>query len=497
MKILRTIVFAALTAVVAFTACSKRISPVDSIERLDTITATISETQTKVTGRDSTEITPLWEVGDIVYGYYGSDASQTVKYSVSAVANPATSATLTWAGEGQAPVASAVEGKTFHVIYDGTNPSPVPASVPYQVDFSTQDGTLDGALNKAVMAASGTVSNKSLTLNFSNLMSVIKIQKPSDKTITGISACAGISGNATVSFNGNNAALTKGGESKITIGGRYTGDYTYAVVPSGTIIGMTFWALDTQNLTWAADVYSTTESPSGRYEKAVAPSKFYTFGNPSFERRAYNTLRGLFHFTDETSYSGRINFAKGNLQKNTSTDNKWRLAEHQYDPAPDGWTDRLNWDSYKTSSIQVEGCNADLITPSEPMMRQIINRECGKGFATVNEIKGVVLLPDDWSKTKDPGKNTGNSQYKPAFDWTATNFSANVYSAADWPYMEAAGCVFLPAAEEYCFYWTSTETDNNNAYYVCIGPNTCEFYPAPKASSCSVRLVYSYLVSQQ
>lgn len=493
MKILRTIVFAALTAVVAFAACSKRISPVDSIERLDTITATISETQTKVTGRDSTEITPLWEKGDIVYGYYGSDASQTVKYSVSAVADPATSATLTWAGEGQAPAANAVEGKTFHVIYDGTNPSPVPASVPYQVDFSTQDGTLDGALNKAVMAASGTVSNKSLTLNFSNLMSVIKIQKPSGKTITGISACAGISGNATVSFNGNNAALAKGGESKITIGGGYTGDYTYAVVPSGTIIGMTFWALDTQNLTYAADVYSTTESPSGRYEKAVAPSKFYTFENPSFEHRAYNTLRGLFHFTDETFYSGRINFAKGNLQKNTSTDNKWRLAEHQYDPAPDGWTDQLNWDSYKTSSIQVEGCNADLITPSEPMMRQIINRECGKGFATVNGIKGVVLLPDDWI---DPGKNTGNSQ--PAFDCTATNFSANVYSAEDWPYMEAAGCVFLPAAwEEYCSYWTSTEATNNDAYYVRIGPNTCEFYPVPKTSSCSVRLVYSYLVSQQ
>lgn len=75
--------------------------------------------------------------------------------------------------------------------------------------------------------------------------------------------------------------------------------------------------------------------------------------------------------------------------------------------------------------------------------------------ATVNNVKGYIFLPDEWSLPMSAGF-TANAN-----DWTT-----NGYSVTDWATMEQNGAVFLPSAgfrtgnEVYSIgdgsYWSST-----------------------------------------
>ena len=60
------------------------------------------------------------------------------------------------------------------------------------------------------------------------------------------------------------------------------------------------------------------------------------------------------------------------------------------------------------------------------------------GFATVNEIPGLVILPDNWETP------SGCS-----FSASTDSYSANIYYTTQWLAMEERGAVFLPAAGYY------------------------------------------------
>ena len=60
----------------------------------------------------------------------------------------------------------------------------------------------------------------------------------------------------------------------------------------------------------------------------------------------------------------------------------------------------------------------------------------GFGFATVNNVHGLILIPDSFSTPTGLTFTTG----------LANEFDTNVYSAAEWASMQTAGAVFLPAA---------------------------------------------------
>ena len=57
--------------------------------------------------------------------------------------------------------------------------------------------------------------------------------------------------------------------------------------------------------------------------------------------------------------------------------------------------------------------------------------------ANVNNVNGVILLPDDWSSDTYSLSNTNS---------TGASFSSNTISASQWNSLEQAGAVFLPAA---------------------------------------------------
>ena len=107
------------------------------------------------------------------------------------------------------------------------------------------------------------------------------------------------------------------------------------------------------------------------------------------------------------------------------------------------------------------------------------------GLATVCGVKGLVLLPDNWTTpsgcTFTPRRNNG---------WTT-----NSYDTEQWGLMEAAGAVFLPAASyrdidnvdasNYGRYWSST----NGAYAFNFDTSEVSCSSRPRKYGYSVRLV--------
>ena len=88
--------------------------------------------------------------------------------------------------------------------------------------------------------------------------------------------------------------------------------------------------------------------------------------------------------------------------------------------------------------------------------------------ANVNNVNGVILLPDDWSSSTYSLSNTNSS---------GASFSSNTITAAQWTALEDAGAVFLPAAGyrsgtsvftvgSLGGYWSASCNYSNYAYYV-------------------------------
>ena len=92
-------------------------------------------------------------------------------------------------------------------------------------------------------------------------------------------------------------------------------------------------------------------------------------------------------------------------------------------------------------------------------------RYCKYFRAKVNSVQGIVVLPDDISGISDIPETRGNG----------SNFDGKTYDPSAWSALEAAGCVFLPAAGyrdgasvhvvgSKGRYWSSTAKDASSAY---------------------------------
>jgi hypothetical protein len=116
-----------------------------------------------------------------------------------------------------------------------------------------------------------------------------------------------------------------------------------------------------------------------------------------------------------------------------------------------------------------------------------------RGMATVVSTPGYIILPDDWQLPA--GQNFVN---------TDTSYTTNVYNAANWAIMEAAGAVFLPAAGMRIGsattnigtignYWTASHVNGTTGYSFHIGASACGMQNTMTYSTgCSVRVVHEY-----
>lgn len=162
----------------------------------------------------------------------------------------------------------------------------------------------------------------------------------------------------------------------------------------------------------------------------------------------------------------QVIFSQGNLRYKASS-NEWSFANSQYSMIGykneniaanySGWIDLFGWGtgnnpvetsqesapyaSYSdwTTNTIANGNNEAwyMLTADEwnYLLKTRPNAASLQGQAVVNDVKGYILLPDDWIIPMIL-----------SFSPTPNNYTTNVYTAGDWELMEAAGAVFLPAA---------------------------------------------------
>ncbi len=111
--------------------------------------------------------------------------------------------------------------------------------------------------------------------------------------------------------------------------------------------------------------------------------------------------------------------------------------------------------------------------------------------ANVNNVNGVVLLPDDWDNSTfslSCANSSGNS------------FDSNTITAAQWIILEGTGAVFLPAAgyrhETSVFYagshgdyWSTSHSNNDSACHLCFDNSNLGINISCRYDSQGVRLV--------
>ena len=228
-------------------------------------------------------------------------------------------------------------------------------------------------------------------------------------------------------------------------------------------------------------------------------------------------INGIFSL----SSSKKVYFSQGNLQYQAST-NTWRFADNQYDyigsensnisSAYSGWIDLFGWGTsgynhgancYQPWSTSSSGYYAygnyyynlydqtgqadwgynpisnggnqtnQWRTLTQPEWAYVFNtRTTTSGIryakANVNNVNGVILLPDDWSSSTYSLSNTNSG---------SASFSSNTLTTSQWSTLEQAGAVFLPAAGNRYgtsvdlvgsngFYWSASCSDSYCAYYV-------------------------------
>ena len=257
------------------------------------------------------------------------------------------------------------------------------------------------------------------------------------------------------------------------------------------------------------------------------------------------TLSGIFTINAQGK---KVQFAKGNLQYNASSDT-WRFAENQYDyigsansqisSTYSGWIDLFGWGTsgwnsnavayqpYSTSTNDahyrpgnnasnnltgryanadwgvynaiVNGGNKTNMwrTPTYPEWTYLMidrpNAELLQGQASIGSVDGYVILPDDFVVPE-------GLSFVPRPD----NMMTNVYTLDQWQMMENAGALFLPCAGTrngkevlatnfWGRYWSSHSYESNYAYFLFFSPSYMYVEHYTRHAGLSVRLVKDIL----
>ena len=177
----------------------------------------------------------------------------------------------------------------------------------------------------------------------------------------------------------------------------------------------------------------------------------------------------------------KVYFSKGNLQYVSSqwkfADNQWSYLTSQSDGNRDkfGWGTANNPDQTSTANSDYPaftdwgtnmGSDWRTLTSTEwaYLFHTRTNASSKYGLGKVNNVNGVIILPDSWTLPTDLTFTAGNSAW------------ANNYTTEEWSQMEDAGAVFLPAAGKRKgsslfdagaggYYWSSSG-NTTGAYYV-------------------------------
>ncbi len=281
----------------------------------------------------------------------------------------------------------------------------------------------------------------------------------------------------------------------------------------------------------------------------------YTVGTDRYSPFTANGATTSVFRVGEGSY---VRFSCGNLQykayeSSTMSYNLWRFAEHQYDIIGtnnenismiyEGWIDLFGWGTsgyggimpYQTSELETSyypggdaandltgtyanndwgvyhsngisfGSNTTTgswrtLTAAEwNYLLNLRNSATSKwALATVNGVRGLVILPESWTLPSGVTFNSGK----------ASGYLTNTYTAEQWDKMEIKGAVFLPGAgfrngtstdalgiSAEGYYWSTTGDEGDGFDAHCLMFSNAEMnangYNA-RPFGCSVRLVKNF-----
>lgn len=323
-------------------------------------------------------------------------------------------------------------------------------------------------------------------------------------------------------------------------------EWTYVVLEATENAFSTTLTELTPNTTYTVRAYATNEEGTGYGEEV----------NFTTEEEAPQPPVGPVGIIDGAftvnANGDQVWFSQGNLQYNKTT-NEWSFMEHQYDMVETanqnvgenyanqnivshfGWgtsgydhgaviyqpwsTDVTSYGSdyraygqstynlydgngqadwgYNAISNGGNAENSGWRTLTQPEWDYVFNtRNTASGIryarAIVNQVNGVILLPDNWTNTIYALNNPNGG-----------NYNSNSITAEDWANtLEANGAVFLPAAGSrqgtlltYYVgsegnYWSSSSAGHSTAYSVSFGSNYLFMaVSCPKCYSNPVRLV--------
>lgn len=274
----------------------------------------------------------------------------------------------------------------------------------------------------------------------------------------------------------------------------------------------------TPNTTYTVRAYATNEEGTGYGEEVTFTTEEET---PEPPVGPVGIIDGAFTIN---ANGQQVYFSQGNLQYQAST-NTWQFAEQQYDyvgnannaisQTNSGWIDLFGWGTsgynhganayqpwststnysdyyaygnweynlydqtgqadwgYNAISNGGNAENSGWRTLTQPEWDYVFNtRSTASGIryakAKVNNVNGVILLPDNWDASVYALSNTNNA-------WGGF---VNTITAEDWANtLEANGAVFLPAAGyrggtsvndvgSVGNYWSSTYYNSSYAYFV-------------------------------
>lgn len=300
--------------------------------------------------------------------------------------------------------------------------------------------------------------------------------------------------------------------------------YWYVAVPVSTTVTTTLYFY------WELGGTPTGWKTSGRVEL----NKGFVYSVGSSRQTPFNTDgTSKCQFKVRDGRGGYVQFSPGNLQaKNTASGNIWQFASTQleylgsegasaiesevvgktwdlfgfgtsnwnsgaaehdaysYLNTPANYIQQsltgsyvnADWGVYNGSSIRYKGSASGTTwrTLTSDEWSHLINRTDKVALATVNGIKGLLLLPDVASNGEDEWEMpTGIS-----LNYSKSSYSNNSISGSTWNTLEAAGVIFLPvtgyrnrtnwAGSEEGHYWSSTydnsssDPEENEYYAYCM-----------------------------
>ena len=539
-----------LVLLLGMTQCKK------NVETISTASNGVTMILEAYNGNAKTNIYPNgtleWGTNEVIYVI--NDASGTCVGSVTNGSSGGTTFTGT----------VSVEPGTynFHYYYVGTVQTIASGATSFEMDFTKQDGALTnlgkfhigcGVQTGVEVSAGNTISAET---SMTSMVSVAYFNTTGMADGNELVYLYGdkINNKLSIDFSNNTVTYSKINGGWICTGAVSSGAYVMLVPNDGTSTDITFASKRTTGtcnnmFTYgihANRFYCSEGNTSNPIAVAVTP---YPKG----------ILRGQFIVND--SGNKKVRFSQGNLQYIGSASTPyWKFADNQYDwigaKTPqnttatnidrdlfgwgtsgvtydygDGMTQAIAYQPYSTSTTNgdyyaygswAENLNDIFYGHNEADWgyNAILNGgnttnlgwytmtygEWGYvtykntiGYGTVHGVRGVILLPFNWS--------TDYSDLYPNFTeyvYNVTTSWPNVFNdntSPTWSQMEAAGCVFLPAAgyrdgtnilntsNKTGYYWSDTYSSTSNSYGLIILDYRIYANPFYRYRGASVRLV--------